>query len=56
MGKPQSFEEAFEGAKRMSGRYVERGSYEFYPDPIIVEEVQKGLGKNELKYGYRYCP
>ncbi len=54
--KKKTFEEAFEGAKRMSERYVEKGSYEFYPDSEIVEEVQKGLAKNEIKHGYRYCP
>ena len=56
MPKPQSFEEAFEGAKKMSERYVEKGPYLFFPLPEIVEEVQGGLAKNELEYGKRYCP
>ncbi len=54
--KQKTFEQAFQGAKRMSEKYVEKGAYEFYPEPVIVEEVQKGLGKNEIEFGYRYCP
>ena len=54
--KQKTFEQAFQGAKRMSEKYVEKGAYEFYPDADIVEEVQKGLAKNEVEFGYRYCP
>ncbi len=54
--KQKTFDQAFEGAKRMSDRYVAKGPYKFYSEPDIVEEVQKGLGSNELKHGYRYCP
>ena len=56
MKKQKTFEQAFQGAKRMSEKYVEKGAYEFYPDSDIVEEVQKGLGKNEVEFGYRYWP
>lgn len=56
MKAEKTLEEAFEGAKRMSERYVAKGPYKFYPEPEIVEEVQWGLAKNELKYGHRYCP
>jgi hypothetical protein len=44
------------GAKRMSEKYVEKGPYEFFPDATTVELVQRGLAKNELLYGKRYCP
>ncbi|MCH7996985.1 MAG: hypothetical protein IH860_03925 [Chloroflexi bacterium] len=56
MKKQKTFEQAFQGAIRMSEKYVEKGAYEFYPDADIVEEVQKGLAKNEVEFGYRYCP
>lgn len=54
--KEIGFEEAFERAKRMSERYVERGSYQFFPLGEIVEEVQKGLAKNLVEHGRLYCP
>ena len=44
------------GAKRMSEKYVEKGPYEFFPDKVTVELVQRGLAKAELLYGKRYCP
>ncbi len=44
------------GAKRMSEKYVEKGPYEFFPDAVTVELVQRGLAKNELLHGKRYCP
>ena len=49
-------EEAFERAKRFSEKYVQRGPYEFFPDPEVVKVVQEGLAENEIKYGHRYCP
>ena len=54
--KQKTFEQALKGAVKMSEKYVAKGSYEFYSDPEIVDEVQKGLAKNEVKFGYRYCP
>ena len=54
--KKKTFEQALKGAVKMSEKYVEKGPYEFYSDPEIVDEVQKGLAKNEVKFGYRYCP
>jgi len=47
---------AYAGAKRMSEKYVERGPYVFMPDATTVELVQRGLAKNELLHGKRYCP
>ena len=52
----KTIEEALAGAKKMSERYTTKGPYRFFPDPAVVEEVQKGLADNEVKHGYRYCP
>ena len=56
MAKEITFEDALERAKRMSERYVERGAYQFFPLPEIVEEVQSGLAKNLVAHGRLYCP
>lgn len=49
-------QKSYSGAKRMSEKYVEKGPYEFFPDQTTVELVQRGLAKNELLHGKRYCP
>ncbi len=55
--KPRkSFDDALAGAVKMSEAYVRKGAYEFYSDPEIVDIVQRGLAKNEVEHGYRYCP
>ena len=54
--KEKTFDEALPGAVKMSEAYVRKGPYEFYPDPEIVDIVQRGLAKNEVNHGYRYCP
>ena len=51
-----SMDQALQGAKTFSEKYVERGPYEFFPEPEVVEVVQQGLAENQVKYGYRYCP
>ncbi len=56
MPKEVTFEDALARAKRMSEKYVEKGSYDFFPMPEIVEEVQKGLAKNLVNHGRLYCP
>ena len=56
MPKEITFDEALARAKRMSQRYVEKGPYEFFPLPEIVEEVQKGLAKNLVEHGRLFCP
>ena len=56
MPKEITFDEALVRAKRMSERYVEKGPYEFFPMPEIVEEVQGGLAKNLVQHGHLYCP
>ena len=49
-------EQAFERAVKFSERYVQRGPYEFFPEPEVVQLVQEGLAENERDHGYRYCP
>ena len=49
-------EEAMERAVKFSERYVDRGPYEFFPEPEVVTVVQEGLAENERDHGYRYCP
>jgi ferredoxin-thioredoxin reductase catalytic subunit len=49
-------EQALERAKKFSEAYTAKGPYEFFPEPEIVLEVQKGLAANEVANGYRYCP
>ena len=49
-------EEALKRAVQFSERYVERGPYEFFPEPDVVGGVQRGLAENERIEGYRYCP
>ena len=56
MSRELTEEEAIQRAIDFSEKYVERGSYEFFPDPDVVRVVQEGLGENERKSGYRYCP
>jgi Ferredoxin thioredoxin reductase catalytic beta chain len=53
---PERVAKSLAGAKRMSEKYVERGPYDFMPDATTVELVQRGLAKNELLHGKRYCP
>ncbi len=56
MPRELSEREALRRAKNFSEKYVERGEYEFFPDPEVVLLVQEGLAENERKFGYRYCP
>ncbi|MQF69353.1 hypothetical protein FIM12_03340 [SAR202 cluster bacterium AD-804-J14_MRT_500m] len=51
-----SQDEALKRAKQFSEKYVERSPYAFFPEAEVVELVQQGLGENEVKHGYRYCP
>ena len=56
MPKGLTEEEAIQRAVKFSERYVERGPYEFFPEPEVVRVVQEGLAENERNEGYRYCP
>ena len=49
-------EEGFRRAVDFSEKYVQRGPYEFFPEAVVVKEVQIGLGENERLHGYRYWP
>ena len=49
-------DEAMKRAVKFSERYVQRGPYEFFPEPEVVQVVQEGLAENEVAHGYRYCP
>ncbi len=49
-------EEGLRRAIDFSEKYVQSSPYEFFPEPEVVQEVQKGLGENERLQGYRYCP
>ena len=49
-------EGALQRAIKFSERYVEKGPYEFFPEPDVVRVVQEGLAENERISGYRYCP
>ncbi len=48
--------EALQRAVKFSEGYVKKGPYEFFPERDVVKVVQEGLGENERKFGYRYCP
>lgn len=56
MPKEITFEAALARARRMTQRYVEKGPYQFFPMPEIVEEVHRGLAKNLIQHGHLYCP
>jgi len=56
MAKEITFDEALARAVKMSEKYVEKGSYQFFPMPEIVDEVQRGLAKNLVNHGRLYCP
>ncbi len=56
MPKEITFDQALARAKRMSERYVEKGSYVFFPLTDIVDEVQRGLAKNLVEHGRLFCP
>jgi len=37
-------------------KYAEKSGFKLNPNQAIVENLVKGLLKNEEKYGVRYCP
>ena len=56
MAKKITFDDALARAVKMSEKYVEKGAYQFFPMPEIVDEVQRGLAKNLVNHGRLYCP
>jgi ferredoxin-thioredoxin reductase catalytic subunit len=51
-----SFEERFKKVLEFSEEYAKKAGIKLNPDKKIVENVIKGLLKNEEKFGFRYCP
>lgn len=37
-------------------RYADRSPYFLNPDSFVVNNIIKGLVRNKLKHGHRYCP
>ncbi len=56
MAKNLDPDKAMEGTIRFSEKYVEKSGYKFFPDQEVVRLVQEGLARNQVEYGYRYCP
>ena len=56
MPRKLTIDQAMEGTIKFSEKYVERGAYEFFPEPEVVRVVQEGLAENQVNHGYRYCP
>ncbi|MBN9160542.1 MAG: hypothetical protein BGO98_10545 [Myxococcales bacterium 68-20] len=47
---------ALRRVRRFVATYVEKGKYELYPEPAVVENVVQGLADNLVTHGRRYCP
>jgi ferredoxin-thioredoxin reductase catalytic subunit len=43
-------------ARRMAEKYAARSGYYLNPDYEALEGIYRGLARNKLKYGHRYCP
>jgi ferredoxin-thioredoxin reductase catalytic subunit len=50
------FLEEVEKARRMAEKYATRSRYYLNPDKQALEGIYRGLARNKLKYGHRYCP
>ncbi|HEY8077869.1 MAG TPA: ferredoxin-thioredoxin reductase catalytic domain-containing protein [Labilithrix sp.] len=49
-------EAALRRARKFVATYVEKGPYELYPEPEVVENVVVGLAENLVAHGRMYCP
>ena len=49
-------EAALRRARKFVATYVEKGPYELYPEPEVVENVVEGLAENLVAHGRMYCP
>ena len=47
---------ALRRVRRFVATYVEKGKYELYPEPAVVENVVQGLTDNLVTHGRMYCP
>lgn len=42
--------------RKFVSTYVEKGPFELYPEPEVVENVVQGLADNLARHGRMYCP
>jgi len=49
-------EVALRRVRKFVATYVEKGKYELYPEPEVVENVVQGLADNLVDHGRMYCP
>jgi len=49
-------EVALRRVRKFVATYVEKGKYELYPEPAVVENVVQGLTDNLVMHGRMYCP
>lgn len=49
-------EAAVRRVRKFVATYVEKGKYELYPEPEVVENVVQGLADNLVAHGRMYCP
>lgn len=47
---------ALRRVRKFVASYVEKGPYELYPEPEVVENVVQGLADNLVAHGRMYCP
>ena len=47
---------ALRRVRKFVATYVEKGKYELYPEPEVVENVVQGLTDNLVAHGRMYCP
>ena len=56
MGSELTRDEALRRVRKFVSTYVEKGAYELYPEPAVVENVVQGLADNLVAHGRMYCP
>jgi len=52
---PRLLEEV-EKARRMAEKYAAHSGYALNPDKEALAGIYRGLARNKLHYGHRYCP
>ena len=52
---PRLLEEV-EKARRMAEKYAAHSGYALNPDQEALAGIYRGLARNKLQYGHRYCP
>ena len=56
VGDDEKRELALRRVRKFVATYVEKGKYELYPEPEVVENVVQGLADNLVAHGRMYCP